>query len=193
MPKRDTEHMQAQRERILRAALTCMGALGIEHTSVSAIRREAGLSAGALYTHFSSKEEIIAAALRFGGGADNALPDEWADLAAYAADLRGVAEFDPTTIARTQLQILASSIRPGPLHDMFKPVIEEALAGVASQLEDMERDGRVKLRLPPMLTALAISALKDGLVWFALARDRPLSEVEADLAAALDCLIENDA
>ena len=192
MPKRDAGHMQAQRERILRAAIRCMAALGIERTSVAEIRREAGLSAGALYTHFKSKEEIISAALRFGGAADNALPADWPSLVAHTADLRGGAGFDPTTIANTQLQIIAGAIRPGPLHDLLKPMIEDSLEAVAAQLEVMQREGRVRLRLSPLRTALALSALKDGMVWLGLARDRPNSEVEADLSAALKCLVVDE-
>ena len=191
MPKRDAEHMEAQRRRILRAALRCMGERGIERTSVAEIRREAGLSAGALYTHFRSKEEIIAAALRFGGAVDNALPDAWPALVAHTVELEGGdGDFDAATIARTQLQIMAGAIRPGPLHQLFKPMIEQSLEAVAAQLEAMQRKKRVKLRLSPLRTALAIAALKDGVVWLALARDQPIEEAIADLTAALACLVE---
>ena len=60
MPKRDVAHMQGQRERILRAAIRCISELGLESASIAAIRKEAGLSAGAIYTHFGGKDEIIA-------------------------------------------------------------------------------------------------------------------------------------
>ena len=71
----------------------------------------------------------------------------------------------------------------------MRPIIDASLKEVVDHLSEMERSGRVKLRLSPMQTALAIAALKDGLVWFALARDRPLSEAGNDVKAIVDCLI----
>ena len=47
MPKRDAAHMDAQREKIIRAAIECIGDKGIERTSISDICRKAELSAGA--------------------------------------------------------------------------------------------------------------------------------------------------
>lgn len=181
--------MDAQRERILRATLRCISELGIEQTSIAAIRREARLSAGALYTHFASKEAIIAAALRFGMMGDTHFPDEWVDLTAAIAGTEDQGEFDIAMIARTQLQVFASGIRPGPLHDLLKPLIEQSLAILVRHLADMARDGRVTLRMSPMRTALAIAAIRDGLLWTGLALERPFAEIEADIVAALDCLV----
>ncbi len=189
MPKRDADHMMAQRERILRATIHCISALGLERTSIVEICKKAELSAGALYTHFASKEEIVAEALRFGGATENAMPGDWPSLTAWIADTSDHDEFAFATIARTQLQVVASSARPGALHEVLKPMIEASLTEVVRHLTQMERSGRVKLRLSPLRTALAIHALKDGMSGLALARDRPLSEMAADLAAALDCLI----
>ena len=191
MPKRDAGHMRTQRERILRAAIECVGTLGIERTSVAAIRQRAGLSAGALYTHFASKEDIVAAALRLGGAEDDGgMPDDWPGCRDWVSITAEAPGFDFPTVASIQLQLFASSTRPGALHDMLQPMIERSLDAVVRHLTAMERGGRVRLRLSPLQTALAISALKDGLAWTALARDRPLSEVGRDLAAALDCLVD---
>ena len=53
------------RERIITEALRLFAERGYAGTSVATIEREAGLSphSGALYTHFSSKEEVLAAAV----------------------------------------------------------------------------------------------------------------------------------
>lgn len=191
MPKRTADHMAMQRERILRATIACISELGIERTSVAEIRAHAGLSAGALYTHFVSKEEIVAAALRFGGADDNgALPGTWPSLCAWIADTRDEAGLDFATLARTQLQVIASSVRPGPLQGLLRPVIGRSLADLAAHLETMERNGAMRLRLTPLQTAMTIAALKDGLAWIALAQDRPLATLADDLRAALDCLVE---
>jgi AcrR family transcriptional regulator len=191
VPRRTADHMTAQRERILRATIACISELGIERTSVAEIRARAGLSAGALYTHFASKEEIVAAALRFGGADDDgALPDSWPALRRWITETGDEAGLDFATLARTQLQVIASSVRPGPLQDQLRPAIARSLAALAAHLETMESRGAVRLRLSPVQTAMAIAALKDGLAWIALAQDRPLPTFADDLRAALDCLIE---
>lgn len=189
MPKRPPEHMEAQRERILRATLRCISDLGIERTSITEIRKEAGLSAGALYTHYANKDAIIAAALRYGSVKEAYLPETWPEFAAAVASMADEDGFDAATVARMQLQIFATGIRPGPQHDLLKPIIASALDLVVGHLTMMERDGRVRLRMAPFTTALAIGAIKDGIVWSGLALDRPLPDIEADIVAALDCLI----
>ncbi|MQY05740.1 TetR/AcrR family transcriptional regulator [Actinomadura macrotermitis] len=48
-------------DRILRAALTCFGRDGAAATTLTALRKEAGVSVGSFYHHFQSKEEVVAA------------------------------------------------------------------------------------------------------------------------------------
>jgi AcrR family transcriptional regulator len=52
------------RERLLRAGAAMFQARGFEGTRVADIAREAGVSNGALYSHFGSKAELLAEALR---------------------------------------------------------------------------------------------------------------------------------
>lgn len=61
MPKRDDLYMAARRDEILTATAKCMVRVGITATTTSEICREAGISMGALYKHFKSKEDIFVA------------------------------------------------------------------------------------------------------------------------------------
>jgi len=61
MPKVTDAHIEARRQQILDAARTCFARQGFHQTSVHAICEEAGLSAGAVYGYFPSKDHIIAA------------------------------------------------------------------------------------------------------------------------------------
>ncbi len=61
MPKVTDAHLEARRQQILDAAEACFSREGFHQTSMQDICREAGLSPGAVYRYFSSKEEIIAA------------------------------------------------------------------------------------------------------------------------------------
>lgn len=60
MPKVSAEHMQARRDQIARAAVEQFSLRGIHSTSMANIIESSGLSAGAIYRHFSGKDEIIA-------------------------------------------------------------------------------------------------------------------------------------
>lgn len=190
MPKRPAEHMALQRSRILRAALRCISNLGIEGTSIAEIRKEAELSAGALYIHFANKDEIIAEALRSASVREAYLPDTWPKFVAAVASMADEDGFTMASVARSQLQVFAIAIRAGPMRDLLAPLIADALDFVVQHLAKMQDAGKVRLRMSPLRTALAIGAIKDGLVWTGLALDRPSAEVEADIIAAASCLVE---
>ncbi|WP_400995995.1 TetR/AcrR family transcriptional regulator [Agromyces sp. GXQ0307] len=61
MPKVSEEYREARRDEITSAALRRFAAKGYRGTSMSDIIGESGLSAGAIYGHFSGKEELFAA------------------------------------------------------------------------------------------------------------------------------------
>ena len=61
MPRVSDEHLAARRRQILDAARRCFLAKGLHATSMQDLVREAGLSVGAVYRYFRSKEDIIAA------------------------------------------------------------------------------------------------------------------------------------
>jgi AcrR family transcriptional regulator len=60
MPKLKPEVQQARRERILDAAEACFARAGFHRTTMQDICKEAGISPGALYVYFDSKEALIA-------------------------------------------------------------------------------------------------------------------------------------
>lgn len=61
MPRVSPEHLQARRDQILDAARRCFVRNGFHATSMQDVFAEAGLSAGATYRYFRSKEEIVEA------------------------------------------------------------------------------------------------------------------------------------
>jgi AcrR family transcriptional regulator len=190
MPKRSAEHMNAQRERILRATICCIGELGLDRTSIAAIRKAAQLSTGAIYKHFGGKEEIVAAALEFAAMDQSAVPTEWRSLRDDMAALKEERGFEVAIVARTNLQLLASSLQPGPTQAMLKPRMEEAFAMLADRLTAMEAAAEIRLKMDALRTATCLVALADGLTWFGLASGRRPEQISADIAAGLECLVE---
>jgi AcrR family transcriptional regulator len=61
VPRVSEDHLTARREQILTAARACFLRKGLHHTSMQDLIKEAGLSVGAVYRYFKSKDEIIAA------------------------------------------------------------------------------------------------------------------------------------
>ena len=61
MPRVSPEHSAARRAQIITAARACFLRDGFHQTSMQDIQREAGLSAGAIYLYFKSKQELILA------------------------------------------------------------------------------------------------------------------------------------
>ena len=60
MPKLKPDVQRARREHILDAAERCFARNGFHRSSIHDICKEAGVSPGALYVYFDSKEALIA-------------------------------------------------------------------------------------------------------------------------------------
>ncbi|MGI4800294.1 MAG: TetR/AcrR family transcriptional regulator [Janthinobacterium lividum] len=189
MPKRDPDHMAAQRTRILRATIECIAARGVEGTSIAEICRLAGLSTGALYVHFRNRDDILAETVRYASSATQDFPDDWPSFKAKAVSFEDMHGFDLVTVMRVRMHLHAEFVRAGLLHDVFRPLLENTLSALARHLQKMHDSGSVALRFSARQTAVSISAYIDGMVWIALASDRPLEELRPELSAGLDALV----
>ena len=61
MPKVSQQHRDARREQILAAARRCFLRDGFHATSMQDLFAESGLSSGAVYSYFASKDDVIEA------------------------------------------------------------------------------------------------------------------------------------
>ena len=59
MPKVTVEHLNARRAQITEAARACFGRKGFAGSTIQEICKEAGLSPGAIYRYFKSKDDIV--------------------------------------------------------------------------------------------------------------------------------------
>lgn len=61
MPRKvNVEHIAKRKEQIMKAAITAFARTGLKETSMDAIVKESGMSKGAIYWYFKSKDELIA-------------------------------------------------------------------------------------------------------------------------------------
>lgn len=182
--------MSAQRERIIRATIECIADRGVEGSSVQQICRRAGLSVGALYVHFRNKDEIVEEVLRYGTVKPDDLPDTWPAFRAMVVSFEPQRGFDIITVIRNRLHLHAECVRPGCLHDTFKPIVEQSIEVLADAIQRMADNGSVQLKMSARDTALSISAFIDGMLWTALAMDRPLEDLRLLLAVGLDAFVD---
>ncbi|MFC3966207.1 TetR/AcrR family transcriptional regulator [Nocardia jiangsuensis] len=61
MPRVSEEHLERRRQQIVDAAQRCFARKGFHQSSMQDVFAEAGLSAGAVYRYFKSKDELVAA------------------------------------------------------------------------------------------------------------------------------------
>jgi hypothetical protein len=99
--------------------------------------------------------------------------------------------FDIVTVVRNRLNLHAECVRPGDLHDTYRPILEDTLEVLANHIQKMADNGSVTLKMSARQTALSISAFIDGMLWIALATDRPLEHLRPELSAGLDSFIAN--
>lgn len=64
MPKVTEAHREARRDQIIDAAISCFIRNGIHVTTMADVIAESGLSSGAIYAYFNSKQELALAAVR---------------------------------------------------------------------------------------------------------------------------------
>lgn len=65
-PKVTEEHIEARREQILMAAMACFAEKGFHKTTIKDICKQSNLSAGAVYSYFDSKDDLINALREWG-------------------------------------------------------------------------------------------------------------------------------
>lgn len=141
MPRVTLEHSAARRQQILDAAQACFLRDGFHQTSMQDVQREAGLSAGAIYLYFKSKNELILGiATRILDTLATLLPGEPA-ADAELPDLAGLVRRFLTEAERLQrderLFVLALQIWAEATRD---PLILESLQGSIAGLKARVRD-----------------------------------------------------
>lgn len=104
MPKRDARYMEEQREMTARAALRCILEKGLAATTTRAVCAYAGISKGALYTHYRTREDLIIAVLELEAFLNLDPVDNWADY-----EKRILSLIDPIAADETLRLLMSAS------------------------------------------------------------------------------------
>lgn len=162
------------RQRVLDAALRCFARDGFHGASMQQICAEAGVSPGALYRYFRSKDDLIVALVEadrehalamLHAALDRADPRDGlrALVVAAAADLR-----DPDRMAM-RLEVSAEAARNPRAREAVLSLYHAAIGVIAAHIADGQDRGVYGRHLPAESLARLLMALGDGIgCWCAL-------------------------
>lgn len=171
MPKVKPERLAARRDEILQAAEMCFARQGFHQTTIQDVIRQSGLSAGCIYTHFASKEDLIQAIGERRHARDSALfaasekmqPLEGlrAIARAFILDLQ---KEQGLRSRRVALQLWAEALRDEVIHEQVTSGIRKPISDIVDLLRRGQRLGVIDAAINPRASARTIVALFQGLV-----------------------------
>lgn len=168
MRTRDEALHKRRKSEILNAAAKCFAAKGVHQASMQEICDTAGISAGALYRYFESKEAIIFALADEERAGNSELI---AHLAAADDIVEGLCEAVPEIIAalgnehygRLAIEIGAEAARNPVIAEVFERNETELRGALVQALERGQKRGIVDPALNVQATVFLILALFDGI------------------------------
>ncbi|MFE6778511.1 TetR/AcrR family transcriptional regulator [Streptomyces sp. NPDC057702] len=168
MPKVRQEHLDARRQQIIDAARNCFARNGFHQTSMQNVFAESGLSAGAVYRYFKSKDELIAtiatdATAQVRGLVNAVLQEDPPPppTAVFATLVHGLEPLRaPGGVGRIMIQVWGEALRDPALRTVVAKLNESMLADFAGLARRFSEAGH----LPPDADAEAVSHLLLSLV-----------------------------
>lgn len=192
MPKRDNAYMTEQRDRIAEAALEVMLEKGAYETSVRDICDAAGVSRGALYIHFPTRDDIVLAGFAKAhlGTSGLTKAKSWADfIAQFALSWESLSNDRTRGVLSLSYQFAAHQLRePSDLPGMAA-IKETYEAWARASLIALRDAGEITLPLGVHATANALAAQINGAIYQSVLNndfaDRKLQQETLDIMAIL--------
>jgi AcrR family transcriptional regulator len=171
MPKRKPAYMVAQRELIAQAALDCMLEKGMYETSLRDICQRAGVSIGALYIHFKTKEEAVIAACALSNDyqPNKTVRSTWASyIESYQDDRKTLRDERSVRRSRLSLQVAAdlALVQQNPAG--LTALYSKHMAWIRDSLHSMLLGGEITLPMGLEATANSHSRLMIGTIYMLL-------------------------
>lgn len=172
MPKVTEQHMEARRQQIIEAALTCFARNGFHQTTMQDVCKEAGLSAGAVYNYFTSKEEIINQCCL---GSQSEIAQAFASIdhsgGTFAAMNQVIDRFfgelsssEADTFMRFHVQIWGESLRNPEVKEGMHIVRQQVLTDLAEVVRRGQASGELTDGADPKNLAMVLMSVYEGLI-----------------------------
>lgn len=201
MPRITQAHEQEVRERIIRASVRVFAEKGFHRATMQDVVRESGLSVGAIYTYFRSKDELILA------GCDLITGQEMGELYARLAALPSFRDrlaagigffFDQLDVERATaggprllLEAWSSADREPAIREMLQARRRDMLGAAVALLQEGVANGSFPAWIEIGPLATAFGALLDGIGLQAMEEGAGYRRAEAErrVLAVLELLL----
>jgi AcrR family transcriptional regulator len=169
MPRLTPATQAARREHIVEAAERCFARAGFHRTTMHDICQEAGVSAGALYVYFPSKEALIAGISE----RDRAEFAKRLELLAAAPDFLAALSMlgeqyfvdEPAHKRLMCIEIGVESTRNPQVGEIYRSVDTFVLASFEKLFQRLKDEGRIAPSLDIPILARVFITISDGLFW----------------------------
>ncbi len=169
MPKLDEQTQLARRENILDAAERCFARAGFHRTSMQDICREAGISPGALYLYFASKEALIAGLCEREGARLAQNISGMTDVPDFMAAITALAEHycfeEPVRKMHLHMQIGAEAVHNPQIAATLRGTSDDLMAGFAAMIDRVRAEGRIAPQFDSHTVTRVLAIMGDGLYW----------------------------
>jgi TetR/AcrR family transcriptional repressor of uid operon len=169
MPRLKPDTQRARREHILDAAELCFARAGFHRCTMQDICREAGVSPGALYVYFSSKEALIAGMVerdRAGFAARFAqMPIEGDVVEALQTLANHYFLEQPPHKQLMCVEIGVESTRNPQVAEIYRSVDQYVSSSFEALFERLKAEGRINPQLDIAALTSVFEVLGDGLFW----------------------------
>lgn len=169
MPKLKPATQHARRARILDAAELCFARSGFHRCTMQDICREAGISPGALYVYFSSKEDLIAGIVERDRTKLASKLGELSDAPDLLSALSKLGEHytieEPPHKRVLCIEIGCEATRNPAVGETFRSVDEFCRQNFEQIFARAKQDGKIAPTHDAHTLAEVVSLLGDGLFW----------------------------
>jgi AcrR family transcriptional regulator len=196
VPKISPAHEQQRRAQILAAAMACFARQGYHATSMDDVVRESGLSVGAIYSYFPSKEELFLTLSEDRAEQTLAyLNDLFARPGSIAEKSREAVDYffgrlsdELVPLARVNVEFLSEALKSERIRDRQDRRCESIRHFFYSLLSEAQMRGEVRVDVDVHAAAELMMALNEGIVLLSVTglRRVPLEALKLAYLAFLD-------
>jgi len=167
MPKVVPEYKKQARVRIIEQALKLFSERGYHHTRMTDIANDLGVSKGAIYQYFESKEQLFIEAIKHHGEKRGRIVQGFLE----SGSLKSISTsefFDEMHKLRlSSLPLIVDLLRETEhnkvLRNMLTDVAQDWSQGLVQLINEMKSKGEIRADIDPSSLARGILALRDGL------------------------------
>jgi AcrR family transcriptional regulator len=159
MPKVSAEHRERRKEEILAGARRCFARYGYAGATVARLEVETGLSRGAIFNYFPSKDDLFMALTE--RDADR-IADLWAERG-FEGALEAIVDQDPAWLG-VYVEALQRIRTDEDFRERWTRRGDRSYRTVGAALEDAKETGRIREDIPSGTLSTYLGIVLDGLV-----------------------------